>query len=270
MADKTPTMESLLAGLDRANAKMDVIGGRLVAMERRGPVARSDEDRPPSNVVSEIVEAVMARLRAEGTLHPAAEDDDVEDGVPDTKPPASANNPAPLPTPNDEGRPTPTAADTGNLKMRRDASRRMRLSETQARYDSLSNAWGQQAPRPMDGERPRSYAERLLRPWLKYSSDWKNADLARLDDATFDNVERQVMSEATAAARHPVVPDGVLHQRVRKDDGGRRIIEFFGSPRIWMEQAGARPGRYVTKIMTPPELRAQAMFGRLLDTPQQA
>jgi len=155
-----------------------------------------------------------------------------------------------------EGKPSAVAADS---------TRRLALSSVQSRYDSLCMQWGTQAERPLDGERVRQYRERLLRPWMKYHTEWKDTDISRLDRDTFRTVEAQVIDAAREASRNPPVLPGTLHEIMLRDtpSPGHTTKRFVGSPMCWMIKAGARPGVYA-KLKTPGQIRAEQMFGAML------
>jgi hypothetical protein len=102
----------------------------------------------------------------------------------------------------------------------------------------------------MSAETVRDYRIRLLRRYKHHSPDWKGIDLQSISDPKiFDSAEARIYADARAAGATPEVPDGYLHERVRTDISGRRISEFYGSPRVWMRTfSGSR--RYVRSFKT--------------------
>lgn len=89
-----------------------------------------------------------------------------------------------------------------------------------------------------------------------HSAAWKGADLAflaRADANAFANVERAIYADAAEAARRPPpMPMPTLRQINRRDSAGRTIIEFYGSPRAWM-QAFMAPTQCAVRIGGTPD-----------------
>ena len=109
------------------------------------------------------------------------------------------------------------------------------IADAQARADSVAAAFGESASRPIQGETPRAYRIRLAASFKKHSPDWKDVDLAKADDAVLSLAEKGIYADALKVAQAPAtVPAGVLRERVRMDDTGRRIKEFDGAPSSWM------------------------------------
>lgn len=126
------------------------------------------------------------------------------------------------------------------------------LAEIQARFDAVSQAWGRQARRPMDGELPLAYRIRLLRDIQRHSV-FKDADLRVVasDSAAFETIEKQIINDALVASRTPETgDDGVLVKRTRVDaDSGHRVTEFFGSKTFITGLK--RPSMRATAFLTP-------------------
>lgn len=104
------------------------------------------------------------------------------------------------------------------------------MVEAQSRCDRVAQLHGDNAPRPMQGESPLNYRKRLVKPFLKHSDAWKDANVAVMDAQTFSVCEAQVFEAAKAAARSPKdLGPMELRQVVRTDEHtGHRIREFFG------------------------------------------
>jgi hypothetical protein len=124
----------------------------------------------------------------------------------------------------------------------RDNRRREALLNIQSRADSVSQALlNQDAPAPMQGERVSDYRRRMLRPFLAYSAPFRNVDLNAIDDGpVFDGMEQTVFKDAMAAASDRDALNasaiGQLRRVVKRDDAGRNIVEYFGQPRMWLDQ----------------------------------
>jgi hypothetical protein len=133
-----------------------------------------------------------------------------------------------------------------------DNKRRELMAAIQQRADRVANAFGEEADKPMSGERPSDYRRRLLRKFLPFSRAFKDVDLHTVPNGeVFDGLERQVFADAEFAANDVqslnASATGFLRKIVRKDDGGRNIVEYFGTPRMWLEQFCC-PVRRVVKI----------------------
>jgi hypothetical protein len=122
-----------------------------------------------------------------------------------------------------------------------DNKRRELMAEIQSRADRVANAFGEEVDKPMSGERPNDYRRRLLRKFLPHSQQFKDIDLNTVPAGPiFDGMERQVFADAEHAANDVQSLNasavGFLRKVVRKDDGGRNIVEYYGVPRMWLEQ----------------------------------
>jgi hypothetical protein len=147
----------------------------------------------------------------------------------------------------EEGKPVPVAAD-GGLNAAR--VRRANLASAQARHDAVAGMFGEKALPALQGESVVAYRKRLTRPLQKFSPTWKGIDLDSLDKHTLNIAEADILRCAADEAAHPKVPVGHLMKRER-DVGGHKHVEFFGSPRVWMDRFH-RGTRYVEKINLRP------------------
>ena len=115
---------------------------------------------------------------------------------------------------------------------------RRALSAAQAHADQVYHAFGDYAPRYLDGELVRDYEVRLLRKLQPHSKSFAKTDLALIaDEATFKAISDSIYADAAAAARSPVdLPLGTLRSTTKKDAVGREITTFHGRPSSWMGQ----------------------------------
>lgn len=122
-------------------------------------------------------------------------------------------------------------------------------ADAQARADSVYAAFGDSAPRALQGESLMAYRRRLVRSLQKHSTAWKDVKLEAIGDAQALAVaETQIYADAAHAARNPVdLPGGKLQEITRTDATGRRISEFRGSPNAWMDSFKA-PAQRMIKI----------------------
>ena len=109
---------------------------------------------------------------------------------------------------------------------------REKFVQAQARAEKVSMAFGDSAPRWLNGESLVQYRKRLLRGFQSHSPAWKASDLVGVnDETTLANIETQVYADAMTAAMNPVSDDGPMLRAVNeKDRTGRVITKFYGSP----------------------------------------
>lgn len=114
---------------------------------------------------------------------------------------------------------------------------RNEISDAQSRCDSISNMFGETAPRPLSGEGALAYRRRAVSKFQSKSPEWRDAKLAKLDSAVFAIAERQIYADAEKAARTPVHAEGGKLREIReRDDAGRVRSRFVGaSPKAWMD-----------------------------------
>lgn len=122
------------------------------------------------------------------------------------------------------------------------------MADEQAGADRVHAAFGDSAPRPLQGEDLLGYRRRLTRGLQKHSSTWKDVDLTKADDNLLGVAQRQVYADAFSAARNPIdLAEDELRAVVSRDTTGRQITTFVGQPRAWLNQFSASRRR-VTKI----------------------
>jgi hypothetical protein len=127
--------------------------------------------------------------------------------------------------------------------------------EAQLRADRAAQAWGTQAPGPLQGESLAQYQVRLLTPHQAHDPAWKDANLNKIaaDPASLRAVETQVLESSYRAGNNPVCPPGTpLTAHSHTDSSGRRITTFRGDPVLaWAPFQG--PGvRYLVGIDKHP------------------
>jgi hypothetical protein len=126
------------------------------------------------------------------------------------------------------------------------------MADAQAKADSVFQAYGDSAPRPLQGENISAYRRRLARKLQTHSKKWAEADIMRIHDpAAFGIIEEQIYADAMEAAMQPVnLPAGQLREITRKDITGRAITTFVGDPASWMSPMSgyAQRARFNTNI----------------------
>jgi len=129
------------------------------------------------------------------------------------------------------------------------------MGEAQSRADAAYSAVGKRAPEPFSGEKALDFRKRALVAMQKHSP--KHADVnirAIADSATLSVLEEAIYSEARKAIDNEVNnTQGQLHKRVRSDEAGRRITEYFGDPNVWLSTFKT-PGRVLERINTQGSL----------------
>jgi hypothetical protein len=101
----------------------------------------------------------------------------------------------------------------------------------QAQADRVAQAFGDSAPRWLDGEGLLNYKRRLAGKYKQHSTTWKDADLAKVDVSVLDQIVTQIYADAMTASVDPSrVPRGELREQIEPDRTGRRITRFVGDP----------------------------------------
>lgn len=109
------------------------------------------------------------------------------------------------------------------------------MADAQARADTVYSAFGDSAPRPLNGEDVLAYRKRLAVKIRDHSAQWKGVDLNVLPENVFAIAEDKIYADAMDSAIHPVdVPAGGLREIVKHDPAGRKMSEFVGHPGAWM------------------------------------
>ncbi len=118
------------------------------------------------------------------------------------------------------------------------------MADAQAEADKVHHAFGDSAPRPLQGEDLLAYRRRLASGLKKHSSAWKDVDLYALPEPVLKIAERQVYADSLTVANNPVdLPNGQLREVKHRDSTGRTISTFVGKPGAWMGQFSAHRRR---------------------------
>lgn len=121
------------------------------------------------------------------------------------------------------------SAEIANYSLRQDSH--AMFVNAQARADKVAQAFGDSAPRWVDGESLSQYRQRLLSKFKAHSADWKGVALAKLGDDVLGVAETRIYADAIVAATDPAnVPAGQLREIIETDRSGRRISRFIGDP----------------------------------------
>jgi hypothetical protein len=109
---------------------------------------------------------------------------------------------------------------------------RPRFVAAQAKAETIYHAFGDSAgaPRWMNGEVFPDYQRRLLSRFQRYSPDWKDKDLAKVDASVLGIAEARIYQDAMQEARHPTdLPPNTLRKIERRDPHtDRKIIGVCG------------------------------------------
>jgi hypothetical protein len=104
------------------------------------------------------------------------------------------------------------------------------FTRTELWNDELCRHFGERGGPPLEYESLRDFQNRTLKRWLKYSPKWANADVARMDGLTLDNVAVDVRADTISKARtSSEVPAGILREVHDRDESGREHIRFYGA-----------------------------------------
>lgn len=125
-----------------------------------------------------------------------------------------------------------------------DAEQAAEFAKAQKKADDVEQAYGDSAPRPLQGESLLSYKQRLLAKHLPRSAMWKDAAVSSISDlATLCKIEDQVYADSLAAAAQCVgMAEGVLIPFTRDVGTGRKITEFRGKESFVKSMAPAKMG----------------------------
>ena len=226
--------------LDMVLKAMDSFAKRMDALEAK----KADEEEPKADEESEeLCDDDEYEDDDEGTLEEEVKgDDDEEEGEPKEVAADKKRKDA------EERKMEETAkADSEKIAKRiADIERRLpkqmsdadyaQMADAQAKADSVYQAFGDAAPRPLVGENLDAYRRRLATGMKTHSPKLKDVNLGTIKDpAAFDFMEGQIYADAMAAALKPVdLPAGQLREIKSRDTTGRQISTFVGEPRAWM------------------------------------
>jgi hypothetical protein len=111
------------------------------------------------------------------------------------------------------------------------------LARAQSRADAVAVCWGKRVDAPIFGETSRMYRARVLRPFQKYSLEYKDVNLRDIrDKALFEAAEARIYADAEHAAKTASDLEVDEFREVkRRDKCGRTVSEFYGrSPHSWL------------------------------------
>ena len=231
--------------LDKVLAAMDSIAKRMDALEAK----KADEEEPKADEDEARDDADEYEDDEEGTLEEEVKgdadeyEDEDEEFEEDPKRVAADKK-----RKDAEERKMEETAKADSEIARRIASIERRLpkqmsdadysamAEAQAKADSVYQAFGDAAPRPLLGEDLPAYRRRLASGMKAHSAKLKSVNLGAIKDETaFSFMEDQIYADAMSAALKPVdLPAGQLREIKSRDTTGRQISTFVGEPRTWM------------------------------------
>lgn len=123
------------------------------------------------------------------------------------------------------------------------------IADEQARADAVHGAFGNRAPRPLDGETPSDYQIRMARGFQRHSKRWKDTNLAVLDAGTRSVVVGDIYNDAVAASKSDEhLPAGQLVPFRRQLESGHQVTEFRGRDSIF--RTFSAPVMAVTQFKT--------------------
>lgn len=219
------------------------------------PVAKKDGEGEVS------LSSVMAALQALTAKIDRLENAEAGEAKPDGEA-AAASMPSPemgaagetAPVAADNAKPTPEIAavekrvDALEGKLAEPSKEESaKMADAQAKADSVYQAFGDHAPRPMMGESLLAYRARLASKMQVHSKTFKEAKLTAIgDESVLAGIETSIYADAMeAASASPEIPVGMLREVSRKDATGRVITEFQGAPGAWTGQFKAQTRRLV-------------------------
>lgn len=230
-ADAGTSLDKLLSHMDSFGKKLDSMNSRMDAMEKKDAADDKPED-------AEKLAADKAKKDADDKAASEKEANDRRDSE--------------MKSLKDSNEALAKKLDEVSAKVtERPADEEKAMSDAQARCDAVAFKFGERAPPPLAGESGLSYRRRLLGPYAKYSADWKDQDLSRMDSATLDIAERQILDYAGREASNPARMEAGRLQAVTRHMGGHEITEYRGEPRTWMDGLAGHTRQHVTGIQTP-------------------
>jgi hypothetical protein len=245
-------LDKILKGVDSACSAMDSMSKRMDAFENRMDAAdekfaKKDSDEEAKRVAadkrkdSDKEDEKKADADDKDEKKSDAEDDKDKDEKKDSDKDEKKSEEK-----SDSAEMTSLKAEMAGLKARMtprsDDDHRL-LIGAQAKFDSVYQAFGDSAPRFLDGETLSGYRRRLASDLKKHSSAWKTVDLAIVaDDTTFGIAEDQILKDSMAVAMNPTdIPAGQLREIKSRDATGREWSSFYGRSGDWMgKHSGAR------------------------------
>jgi hypothetical protein len=223
-AETNSKMDRILNGLDSIGKRLDSIEGRVDSAYSRLDAMEEEKEKKADEDGDEEAKKKAAEEQAKKDAEEKAKKDEEEKAKKDAeeKDKARADSQAAI------------AARLADLEKRipvaLSEADRAALSNAQARADSVYQAFGDRAPRYLDGENLIDYRRRLANKMKDHSPSWQPVDLTTLNDSALAVAETQIFADALKAAERPSnIPEGTFREVVRTDhQTGTRKIEFYG------------------------------------------
>lgn len=266
MAEDTKTEETKVEDRkdadqnDILNKIADAVGGltkRMDAMERedaaRRDSGRKDGEDEEKKGEPEEVAADKARKDAEEAAEKERKDAEEESKKEEEKADAARKDAAVADSIKSV---VDRIADVERaLPRQRSDMDRIALVDAQAKADRVFHAYGDSAPRPLDGEDLGGYRRRMVGLLKDRTTKWKGVNPGLLVDvAAFDAIEAEVYADAMAMANSAAgIPAMTMRESVRKE-GGHEFREYHGDPRAWMNPI-AGPRQAVRSGLEPSATR---------------
>jgi len=230
-------LDKVLTHLDSLHSRMDEMSARMDAVEKRGDAESESKSEEKDEKDEDEEKRDDAESEGEKKLEEEereAEDKETEDTRKDEAETEDEEEKA-------LKREARSDSDSELVGLLRDIHRRLprempeaergRFVEAQARADRVAQAFGDTAPRWLNGESLLQYRRRLARTFQHHSGDWKGVDLSRIaDEAALDIAERRIYADAMEAALHPADTSTPFLRPISETDrAGRKITRFVGS-----------------------------------------
>lgn len=262
-ADGGQTLDKILKGVDSVAAAMDSLSkrmdgfeGRMDSFEKKEEEDKKDDDEDKKDDDDEEEESkekeepkrVAADKKKKADAEDKEEKEEKKDDDESKKDSVSRSD--------FESLQKELSSLKGRMTQRSDTDHRA-LIGAQAKYDSVYQAFGDAAPRFLDGEDLSSYRRRLASDLKKHSKLWKEVDVSALADSAFDVAEGQILADSVAVAQNPVdIPAGILREIKTRDKTGREISTFYGRSSDWMSSFSG-PGRRAKIAPRPTNVTLQ-------------
>lgn len=259
-ADAGQKLDKLLAGIDALTAKCDSIGSRMDSFEakdkERADAEEAEEKKKADAEEKARKDAMSPEQLAADKARKDNEDKEKKDNEEKEKAKADADARAKADSEQREAdRKRLDAVEKLMPKALSDADYTL-MADCQARADSVFQAFGEHAPRPLQGEDINGYRRRLTTKLKVHSDRWKDIDVGAIaDDNAFTKIEDMVYADATHTASNPRdLQPGQIRPITRTDPiTGMRSTTFVGNGTFIGQMRG--PRRYVTNFKTQSDAR---------------
>jgi hypothetical protein len=112
-----------------------------------------------------------------------------------------------------------------------------RLWEVQRRNEEWYNLKGAHAPPFLNNEKLDQFQRRYIDDMKPHTRNHRDVNPYEVGGSMLPRLLEEVRADAIAEALRPsMVPEGELREVTKTDATGRKIIEWFGSPKTWMSQ----------------------------------